>query len=302
MRSLGFTLLFSVPFLVSACNRNQQPADDFMKLALEQKQHLRLSTYITAHTVSQMFFTEQGRREVLSLLHCYGITKVYFEVYREGLVIPPGLISESVQFLKKEGFEVSGGIATVPGNNFGVKGEGPLEWFNWQNKKTQNDLQKVMEESAPFFDSFIVDDFLCTADTSVESKAAKGRSSWSEYRRSLLTGLARSVLINPAKAKNRNIRMIIKYPQWYDRFHLFGYDVDAESKLFDGIWAGTESRGQYTKHFGFVQPYEGSSISGGSHRLQEINAAEPGSIMKIVRISISLIRHISLSWPEQRKL
>jgi len=73
----------------------------------------------------------------------------------------------------------------------------------------------------------------------------------------LLTDLARSVIINPAKEKNPGIKVIIKYPQWYDRFHLFGYDVANESKLFDGIWVGTESRGQYTQRFGFVQPYEG---------------------------------------------
>ena len=51
--------------------------------------------------------------------------------------------------------------------------------------------------------------------------------------------------------------MIIKYPQWYDRFHLFGYDVEREPVLFDKVWVGTESRGQYTQRFGFVQPYEG---------------------------------------------
>jgi hypothetical protein len=210
-----------------------------------------------SHTVKQMFTAESGRREVLSLLRCYGITKVYLEVYRSGLVISPELIRESVRFLKKNGFEVTGGIATVPGEGFGVAQDGPLGWFNWQNTKTQDELRKVIENSAPFFDSFIVDDFLCTSDTSMESKVARGERSWSEYRRSLLTELSQSVIINPAKKKNPAIKVIIKYPQWYDRFHLFGYDVSEESKLYDGIWVGTESRGQYTQRFGFVQPYEG---------------------------------------------
>jgi hypothetical protein len=51
--------------------------------------------------------------------------------------------------------------------------------------------------------------------------------------------------------------MIIKYPQWYDRFHLFGYDVARESPLFDALWVGTETRGARTQRFGFTQPYEG---------------------------------------------
>jgi hypothetical protein len=246
-----------VQLIVNSCRQPAPDQEDFRNLAIEKKGHLRLSTYITAHTVKQMFTTESGKREVLSLLRCYGITKVYFEVYRGGLVISPEVIKESVKFLKENGFEVAGGIATVPGEGFGKAQDGPLEWFNWQNAKTQDDLRKVIEDSAPFFDSFIVDDFLCTSDTSMESKTAKGERTWPEYRRSLLTNLAESVIIKPAKEKNPAIRVIIKYPQWYDRFHLFGYDVADETKMFDGIRVGTESRGQYTQRFGYVQPYEG---------------------------------------------
>lgn len=255
-RHLILFFILSFVALVS-CKGPEKAPDDFRKLANDRKQSLKLSTYVTAHTLEQMFRTEEGRREVLSLLRCYGITKVYLEVYRSGLVIAPELIEPSVKFLEDNGFEVVGGIATVPGNDFGVKQEGPLGWFNWQNQKTRDDLRKVIEDSAPFFESLIVDDFLCTSDTSLESKAAKGARSWSEYRRELLTDLAKSVFIDPAKEKNPGIKMIIKYPQWYDRFHLFGYDVTAKTELFDGIWVGTESRGQYTQRFGFVQPYEG---------------------------------------------
>ena len=256
MKKISFSVFIFSMIMVSCKGPGKAP-DDFWKLANEKKESLRLSTYVTAHTVEQMFRTEEGRREVLSLLRCYGITKVYLEVYRSGLVIAPGLIEPSVDFLEANGFEVVGGIATVPGKDFGVYQEGPLSWFNWQNPKTQDDLRKVIEDSAPFFDSFIVDDFLCTSDTSLESKAAKGERSWSEYRRKLLADLSRSVFIDPAKEKNPGIKMIIKYPQWYDRFHLFGYDVTATTELFDGIWVGTETRGQYTQRFGFVQPYEG---------------------------------------------
>ena len=253
------TILFVLSLLLSfqGCKQTEKTSGDIWSLAVTQKNDLRLSVYLTAHTVAEMFTTEPGRREVISLLRCNGITKVYLEVYRSGLVISPQVIKESMSFLKRNGFEVVGGIATVPGRDFGVPQEGPLAWFNWQNTKTQNDLRKVMEDSAPFFDTFIIDDFLCTADTSLESKSARGEKSWSEYRRSLLTDLSQSVFIKPAKEKNPAIKIIIKYPQWYDRFHLFGYDVTSEPKMFDGVWVGTETRGQYTQRYGFVQPYEG---------------------------------------------
>ena len=90
--------------MIRGCKQSPQPQEDFWNLAVENKQHLRLSTYVTAHTVMQMFTTGSGRREVLSLLRCYGITKVYFEVYRSGLVISPELIKKSIQFLKENGF------------------------------------------------------------------------------------------------------------------------------------------------------------------------------------------------------
>jgi len=256
-RFFGWQIIIGAILILSACSPAQKPADDVWNYALSRKNDLRLGVYITSQTVQKMFSTEEGRRETVSLLHCNGITKVYIETYRSGLVVSPELLKESVAFLQKNGFEVVGGIATVPGGDFGVKQEGTLGWFNWQNEKTQNDLRGVIKNAAPLFDTFIIDDFLCTADTSRESKAAKGDRSWSEYRRGLLTKLSESVFIQPAKAANPNIKMIIKYPQWYDRFHLFGYDVATEPALFDGVWVGTETRGQYTQRYGFVQPYEG---------------------------------------------
>lgn len=257
MKTRLFPLFLLILFSGSSCLKTGTQLNDFWNYASSRKSDLRLSVYVTAHTVNKLFATEAGRREVVSLLRCNGISGVYLEVYRSGLVIPPDKMRSYVSFLEENGFEVVGGIATVPGADFGVQQQGPLAWFNWQNPKTQDDLRKVMEDSAPLFDTFIIDDFLCTADTSLESKAAKGDRDWSEYRRSLLTELSEKLFINPAKEKNPSIKMIIKYPQWYDRFHLFGYDVASQPGLFDNVWVGTETRGQYTQRYGFVQPYEG---------------------------------------------
>ena len=258
MRTANLLVFLIVLLLNEGCSStNQQSGDDMWSLASARKSDLRLGVYVTAQTVEQLFTTEGGRREAISVLKCNGITKVYLEVYRCGLVISPEVLKTSVALLKRNGFEVVGGIATLPGGEIGIPQQGPLTWLNWQNPRSQNDMRKIMEDAAPIFDTFIVDDFFCTSDTSMESKAAKGERSWSEYRRALMTEVAQKVIINPAKAKNPAIKIIIKYPQWYDRFHLFGYDVSTEPKLFDGVWVGTETRGQYTQRYGFVQPYEG---------------------------------------------
>jgi hypothetical protein len=247
----------AILLIFSGCKTQTSGTTDFFDYATSRKSDLQLSVYITAHTVEQQFYTESGRREAISVLRCNGISKVYVEVYRPGMVVPTELLKNTVSLLEKNGFEVVGGIATLPGGETGVAQQGPLTWLNWQNPKTQADMKKIMEDSAPYFDTFILDDFFCTADTSSESKTAKGDRTWSEYRRSMLTEIAQSVFINTAKLKNPGITMIIKYPQWYDRFHQFGYDVATEPALFDKVYVGTETRGQYTQRYGFVQPYEG---------------------------------------------
>ena len=229
---------------------------DQFSYAQERKDDLQLSIYITAHAVKDLLSDEAGRREALSIFRCNGITKAYIEVYRSDLVIEKKLLQDVRDFFEKNRIEVVGGIATVPGRDFGVRQNAQLDWFNWQNPKTQADLKEVMMMSADVFREFIIDDFLCTADTSMESKAARGERSWSQYRRDLLTELSQSVFIGPAKSINPEMELIIKYPQWYDRFHLFGYDVETKTALYDEVWVGTESRGQYTQRYGFVQPYE----------------------------------------------
>jgi hypothetical protein len=131
-----------------------------------------------------------------------------------------------------------------------------LGWFNWQNEKTQRDLKALMTNIAPLFDTFIVDDFLCTGDVSAESREAKGERSWGAYRRDLMVEMAQKLFVDPARAENPDIAMIIKYPQWYDRFHLFGYDTERLPQLFDRVWVGTEVRDARTQRFGFTQMYE----------------------------------------------
>lgn len=257
MRKFKLQHILFILFFVIGCKTPDPHADDFKSYAQSRKGDLQLGVYVTAQAVQQFFSTEAGSREAISILNCNGISKVYVEVYRCEQPISPDLLKKAVSLLKKNGFEVIGGIATLPGGGYGVPQQGPLTWMNWQNPKTTADMKKIIEDSAPIFDQFILDDFFCTADTSAESKAAKGDRSWSEYRRSMLTSIAQNTFINPAKEKNPKISVIIKYPQWYDRFHQFGYDVASEPPLFDGVYVGTETRGQYTQRYGFVQPYEG---------------------------------------------
>jgi hypothetical protein len=232
-------------------------AQDQLEKARKQADDLRFASYATSRHVEQLATDEAVRARAWETIRRMGITKLYVEVYRGGHVVLPKDLIFVRNWFREKGIDVVGGIATVPGGDFGVRQKGRLSWFNWQNKKTQRDIEKVIRTAAGIFDTFIVDDFLCTADLSEESKAAKGGRSWGEYRRALLTELAQSIFVEPARQVNPSITMIVKYPQWYDRFHLFGYDTQTFSRIFDKVWVGTETRGRNTQRFGFVQPYEG---------------------------------------------
>jgi len=230
---------------------------------------LEWQAYLTAHAVQRLGADPSQFELTMDQFRSLRVSKVILEVYRSGLIVPQNQLAQVRDAFRQSGLAVAGGIATVPGGDFGVPANTGLSWFNWQNPKTQRDLEAVVRRSARVFDEFIVDDFVCTGDKSAESEAARAGRSWSAYRRDLLTGLCQSIFIDPAREVNPNINMIIKYPQWYDRFHLFGYDVARMSRLFDQVWVGTETRGANTQRFGFVPPYEGfvnyrwlSSIAG----------------------------------------
>ena len=243
--------------LLAGCGSSKQTPDDIFEYTKTRQNDLQLGIYLTADAITEQLNTEYGRREAISIFRLNGITTAYIEVYRGGITVDTDLLKTVRDFFIKNGVKVVGGIATVPGENFGVHQEGKLSWFNWQNNKTQQDLEKIIRSSAKIFDTFIIDDFLCTADTSSESVKAKGEKSWSQYRMDLLSGLSKTLFIDPAKEENPEISMIIKFPQWYDRFQLFGYDVVREPQVFDQVFVGTETRGQFTQRYGFVQPYEG---------------------------------------------
>lgn len=38
------------------------------------------------------------------------------------------------------------------------------------------------------------------------------------------------------------MKVIIKYPNWYDHFQGLGFDLERGPQLFDDIWTGTETR------------------------------------------------------------
>ena len=218
---------------------------------------LRVSVYATAGGVNRYLATEPGRRQAIAALKRLSVSKVFLEGRRGDEYVPPELLRAARDDFRQAGLEVAGGIATVPGKTFGVRQTGPLAWLDYEAGKTRRDIAAFFRENAAVFDEIIVDDFYCTMDVSPASERARGQRPWGEYRRDLLVSLIEPMIAAPARAVRPGISLIIKFPQWYDRFHLFGYDPARMPAAFDRVWVGTEVRNPATARMGFVQPTEG---------------------------------------------
>ncbi len=226
-------------------------------LAVAAEPPLAVSVYATAADVLRHFAPPEGVERVAPLLKRLQVSRVFLEGRRGDEYVPPETLRAVRNRLTRLGFQTSGGIATVPGKTFGARHDGKLGWLNWEAEKTRTDIARFFTENAAVFDELIVDDFYCTADTSPASEQARGARSWSQYRQDLLVSLIDPMMLRPARATRPAVRLIVKFPQWYDRFHLFGYDPARMPAAFDQVWVGTEVRNPETQRMGFVQPTEG---------------------------------------------
>jgi hypothetical protein len=220
-------------------------------------QPLVVSVYATATDVLQQLAPDAVRAGTLARLRELGVTRVFLEGRRGDEYVPPATLAAVRDRLAEAGLRTAGGIATVPGSDFGIRQDGPLGWLNWEAPRTRRDVAGFFTENAPVFSELIVDDFYCTGDTSAVSQAARAGRPWSVYRRDLLVSQVAPTLVDPARRARPDLRLIIKFPQWYDRFHLFGYDPERMAACFDSVWVGTEVRNPLTRRMGFVQPTEG---------------------------------------------
>ena len=218
---------------------------------------LRVSVYCTAGDVQRHLATPESRQGVLRAIEPLRVSRLFLEGRRGDEYVAPENLREIRDFFAAQGIQCSGGIATVPGSKFGVRQTGGLDWLNWESPKTRTDVTGFFAENAPVFDELIVDDFFCTGDVSLESEQARSGQPWGNYRRDLLVSLIEPMIVKPTRVANRRAQLIIKFPQWYDRFHLFGYDPPRMAEPFDAVWVGTEVRDPLTRRMGFVQPTEG---------------------------------------------
>jgi hypothetical protein len=164
------------------------------------------------------------------------IDKVYLETHRDMTVIDEETLEPIVRFFKSKGIKTAGGITITVSepNNF--------ETYCYTNEEHRRKLKQVVEMTARHFDELILDDFFYTSCKCKKCIAAKGNKSWSQFRMDLLSEAAKTLIVGPAKAVNPKIKVVIKYPNWYEHFQGLGFDLERGPKIFDGIYTGTETR------------------------------------------------------------
>ncbi|HOG25722.1 MAG TPA: hypothetical protein PLM86_06005 [Bacteroidales bacterium] len=162
--------------------------------------------------------------------------KIYLETHRDLLIVPDATLRKAIRFFREKGMEVGGGITyTIDESN-------SFETFCYTNPEHRKKVQEIAEHTARYFDDFILDDFFFTSCKCPLCIEAKGGMSWTQYRLKLMTEAGKSLILDPARKVNPNVRVIIKYPNWYDHFQGLGFDLEHGPALFDGVWTGTETR------------------------------------------------------------
>ena len=175
------------------------------------------------------------------------VDKIYLETHRDLLIVPDETLEQAKKFFRDKGIEVGGGIT------YTINEANSFETFCYSNPEHRKIVREIAEHTAKHFDDFILDDFFFTSCKSDIEIKAKGNKSWTQYRMDLLTEAGKSLVIDPARKVNPKVKIIIKYPNWYDHFQGLGFDLSTGPYMFDGVWTGTETRdpssAQHLQHY-----------------------------------------------------
>ena len=216
-------------------------------------QHFKVAVYARAYEVREMADPAWLESHWDALSRQVHVDKIYLETHRDLIVVDEKTIRAAQAFFRKRGVQTAGGITLT------VNERNRFETFCYSNPEHRRKVKEIVEYTAKLFDEIILDDFFftnCKCDLCIK---AKGDRSWTDYRLSLMTEVARDLVVGPARSVNPNVRIVIKYPNWYEHFQGLGFNLETEPSIFDGIYTGTETRDAVFSNQ-HLQPYEGFLI------------------------------------------
>lgn len=198
--------------------------------------NFKVSTYIRAQDVARMEDDKFLKTTWETINSQLDLDKIYLETHRDAYTVPEKTLLKVKDFFVGKGLEVGGGIT------FTRSEPTDFETYSYARPEEREQVKHISEYTAKYFDDFILDDFFFIDLKNDDEIAAKGKQSWTDYRLILMAQAGRELVVNPAKAVNPKVKVIIKYPNWYDHFHGLGFNLEEEPLYFDGLWTGTETR------------------------------------------------------------
>jgi hypothetical protein len=220
---------------------------DAAPVAASRWSHVKTALFFTSGDVEKLLVKPEDRKATLAYFAPLRLSKVYLEgAHREMAGVAPVPLREIVQSLQAAGLEVSG--AVVPAGDHGP--------FCYDDPKDMATLEGRVREVAEVVDEIIVDDWLFTTCTTAKAVKERGSDSWADYRSRLVAEQSKLHLIDVAKRVRPGVRVVIKYPNWYEGHRQHGYDVALQTPQFDGVSVGIETR-QRASHDQHIPIYSG---------------------------------------------
>ena len=199
--------------------------------------NFKAAIYIPVGSTKRLADTAAFQREFARVSSQLKFDKVYVEAYRDRVFATDAELEAVKRAFQAKGIETSGGVTLAAGGSGGQFGT-----FDYENPADRAECERAVRLIARHFDEVILDDFFFYTSKSDADIAAKGNRSWTDYRLATMREASRTLVLGPAKQENPRVRVIIKYPNWYEHFHGLGYDLAEQPRMFDAIYTGTETR------------------------------------------------------------
>jgi hypothetical protein len=164
------------------------------------------------------------------------VAKVYLETTRNAQLATESDVATLKKFFGDRVTKTSAGLGLTANEPNGFQS------YCYSTPADRDKVKGMTEFTARQFDEIILDDFFFSNCKCERCIAAKGDKSWTQFRTQQMDEVSRDLIIGAARAVNPKVRIIIKYPNWYESFQGLGYDLAVQPKLFDAIYTGTETR------------------------------------------------------------
>ena len=199
--------------------------------------HFKTAIYIPVNVTQSLVDPQVFEHQFARAMSQVPFDKVYIEGYRDNHFASDAEIEAVKRQFQAKGIEVAGGVTLAAG---GFNGQ--FMTFDYESSRDRDTCKRAMALMARHFDHVILDDFTFYTSKSDADIKAKGKRTWTDYRLATMRKVSKDLIIDPARAVNKNVKIVIKYPNWYEHFEGLGFDLAQQPEMFDGIYAGTETR------------------------------------------------------------